>query len=117
MQAPKPKKAKKTKQQLEEERKQAEEAARLAEAGLLVTPLLAHSITLFTLSIIAVHIHYLKHCAIAYSSPDTSAERLRLEAEEQARRAAEEEKRQALIQLQQEREDARLAGERYEWPK
>ncbi len=32
-QAPKPKKAKKTKQQLEEERKQAEEAARLAEEG------------------------------------------------------------------------------------
>ncbi|KAL0038554.1 hypothetical protein WJX77_010325 [Trebouxia sp. C0004] len=69
--APKPKKAKKTKQQLEEERKQAEEAARLAEE-----------------------------------------ERLHLEAEEQARKAAEEEKRQELIQLQTEREDARLASER-----
>ncbi|KAL0027060.1 hypothetical protein WJX79_002717 [Trebouxia sp. C0005] len=69
--APKPKKVKKTKQQLEEERKQAEEAARLAEE-----------------------------------------ERLRLEAEEQARKAAEEEKRQELIQLQTEREDARLASER-----
>ena len=33
LQAPKPKKAKKTKQQLEEERKQAEETARLAEEG------------------------------------------------------------------------------------
>lgn len=33
IQAPKPKKVKKTKQQLEEERKQAEEAARLAEEG------------------------------------------------------------------------------------
>ncbi len=40
------------------------------------------------------------------------AERLRLEAEEQARKAAEEEKRQELIQLQTEREDARLANER-----
>ena len=40
------------------------------------------------------------------------AERLRLEAEEQARKAAEEEKRQELIQLQTEREDARLASER-----
>lgn len=41
------------------------------------------------------------------------AERLRLEAEEQARKAAEEEQRQELIQLQTEREDARLANERY----
>ncbi len=40
------------------------------------------------------------------------AERLHLEAEEQARKAAEEEKRQELIQLQTEREDARLASER-----
>ena len=45
-----------------------------------------------------------------------STERLRLEAEEQARKAAEEEKRQALIKLQQEREDARLACERYGSP-
>lgn len=42
------------------------------------------------------------------------AERLRLEAEEQARRAAEEEKRQILIQEQTRLEDLRLAAERYE---
>ena len=41
-----------------------------------------------------------------------TAEALRLEAEEQARKAVEEEKRQQLTQVQTEQEDARLANER-----
>ena len=41
-----------------------------------------------------------------------TAEALRLEAQEQARKAAEEEKRQQLIQVQTEQENARLASER-----
>lgn len=40
------------------------------------------------------------------------AEALRLEAQEQAHRAAEEEKRQQLTLVQIEQEDARLASER-----
>ncbi len=140
LQAPKPKKAKKTKQQLEEERKQAEEATRLAEEGsphetcteqdLLIGQLRRPasfqswcSIAVKTLTSISnqacgtsierYNAYTLRSkCQCQMQTCSVGAERLRLEAEEQARKAAEEEKRQELIQLQTEREDARLASER-----
>lgn len=57
-------------------------------------------------------LHLWFKCQCQMQTCSVGAERSRLEAEEQARKAAEEEKRQELIQLQTEREDARLANER-----
>ena len=51
-------------------------------------------------------------CLLHADSLLCNAEALRLEAQEQARKAAEEEKRQQLIQVQTDQEDARLASER-----
>lgn len=50
---------------------------------------------------------------LLHTSDDrVTVEALRLEAQEQARKAVEEEKRQQLTQLQTEQEDTRLTSER-----
>lgn len=93
------------------QKKQLDWLKKVPAAVTYVLRLLADSFYVDLLSVLA-SIHQ-KLCApYLHATHLMTAEALRLEAQEQARKAAQEEKRQQLIQVQTEQENARLASER-----
>lgn len=114
-----PKKAKKTKEQIEEERRQAEEAARLAEEGgcsCTLHMLDMHSVLLClawfaSMHLACFHAHMPCTCIMSHVRK-RYAERLRLLEEERKRLEELEAARVALLSQLQEAEAARVESEK-----